>query len=204
MIKAIIALLILSVTLSFGKVTNEDLLKVITANKADSDKEFALAKQRLDQIDKKLEQVDKRLEQVDRRLDLVEQELSIMKVEQKNVQKNVETLRQDTNKRFDDLYNTLMMITTIISAILATLIAVVYNSSKQMNTQLRQFFEIAATKIQDLETKTNQLEQFTENPTSTQEQPSKQNFNDSIKLLIKILAQNDEKIAKQLKSAGLV
>ena len=261
--KNIVVLFILSLSLGFAKVSNDQLLdeikkngkaiqankdemrasdtkllQTIAANKAASDQQFALEKQRLDQIDKKLEQVDKKLEQTDRRLAVMEKQIAIMQVEQRNMQKNFEAMQastnqrfkemqantnqrfkemqentnnrfDDVNKRFDDLHNTFIVVATIIGAILTALIGIVYSSSKQMNKELKQFFEITAAKLQEQDAKIEHIaiqSQESSKPVKQDQkakEDTKTSLDDSIKLLVSILAKNDEHIAKQLKQAGL-
>ena len=167
------------------KAGDEKLLKVITANKADSDREFALMKQKLDQVDKRLDQIDKRLEQVDKRLDQVDQEIAVMKNEQKNMHASIKLAREDANRQF-------MYVYMILAALIGSTAFVVIRSDKQFKEMLNDLRSLTKEQEEKREAMQAQQEQQLEAYSKSQEQfVNKQfeesHFNQQMQVVIDIL-----------------
>ncbi len=74
---------------------------------------------RFEQIDKRFEQIDKRFEQVDKRFEQVDKRFEIVNI-------RFEELREDMNKRFDQMMNFLWILTAIFTTLTATVIGFAY------------------------------------------------------------------------------
>jgi len=69
-------------------------------------------KVKIGEIDKRFEQVDKRFEQVDKRFEQVD--------------KRIEELRQDMNKRFEDMFNFLYILSGIFTSLVVVVIGLLF------------------------------------------------------------------------------
>ena len=69
-------------------------------------------KVKIGEIDKRFEQIDKRFEQVDKRFEQVD--------------KRIEELRQDMNKRFEDMFNFLYILSGIFTSLVVVVIGLLF------------------------------------------------------------------------------
>jgi len=76
-------------------------------------------KVKIGEIDKRFEQVDKRFEQVDKRFEQVDKRFE-------QVDKRIEELRQDMNKRFEDMFNFLYILSGIFTSLVVVVIGLLF------------------------------------------------------------------------------
>jgi len=69
-------------------------------------------KVKIGEIDKRFEQIDKRFEQIDKRFEQVD--------------KRIEELRQDMNKRFEDMFNFLYILSGIFTSLVVVVIGLLF------------------------------------------------------------------------------
>ncbi len=118
---------------------------------------------RFEQIDKRFEQIDKRFEQIDKRFELVD--------------KRIEELREDMNKRFDQMMNFLWMLTAIFTTLTGVVIGFAYWDRRTIIKKAKE------ETIEEIEREGK--------------------LRDLIKVL-RELAVNDKKLAETLKNFGLL
>jgi len=83
--------------------------------------------ERLNQIDKRFEQIDKRFEQVDKRFEQVD--------------KRFEELRQDMNKRFEQLMNFMWILAGIFTSLVVAIIAFAFWDRRTMLREMKNEIE---------------------------------------------------------------
>ncbi|RLA94037.1 MAG: hypothetical protein DRG25_03355 [Deltaproteobacteria bacterium] len=76
-------------------------------------------KVKIGEIDKRFEQIDKRFEQVDKRFEQVDKRFE-------QVDKRIEELRQDMNKRFEDMFNFLYILSGIFTSLVVVVIGLLF------------------------------------------------------------------------------
>ena len=201
-----IILLLSLFSLSFAQVSNEDLLKLITANKADTDQKIAVMQTNQSNIIKQME-LDRRY--ADKRFEAQQQA--------------TKTLRQDMNSRFDNLINIFIAVMSGFAIAVAWIInrndKKLEQSMQRLETAFKLQDEKVNYKLADQAKITDEkvdykLQEHTKNTEVKLASIQTQNTNptnqtitqqlEAITAVFKALAQNDQNIAKQLRVNGLL
>jgi len=106
----------------FTKEDRERLIRVETTLKVFMEQ----VDKRLEQVDKRFEQIDKRFEQIDKRFEQIDKRFEQIDKRFEQVDKRFEDLRQDMNKRFEQVMNFLWILSGIFTTLVVAVIGFGY------------------------------------------------------------------------------